>query len=87
VKATPPTSGFYVSLKREGAPLTEVAINSLTPRTCPHCHSPLTEIDYYGDRLVDCIEYNRWGWPGDASTLPMQLLEDDLEAIRTSRRR
>jgi hypothetical protein len=51
------------------------------PQDCPHCHRPLIEIDYYGDRLVGCTGCNRWGRPGD-TTLPMQLLEDDLEAIR-----
>jgi len=47
----------------------------MTNDTCPHCHRPLIEIDYYGERLIGCIECNRWGRPGDA-TLPMQLLED-----------
>jgi hypothetical protein len=23
---------------------------------CPHCHRPLIEIDYYGERLLGCIE-------------------------------
>jgi hypothetical protein len=23
---------------------------------CPHCYIPLIEIDYYGDRLIGCIE-------------------------------
>ena len=27
-KATPPINGFYVSLKREGAPLTVIAIDT-----------------------------------------------------------
>jgi hypothetical protein len=51
----------------------------------PHCHHPLIEIDHYGERLIGCVECNVWGRPGDA-TLPMQLLEDDLEAIRSTRR-
>jgi hypothetical protein len=51
---------------------------------CPHCHRPLIEIDYYGERLLGCVECNRWGRLGD-TTLPMQLLEDDLEAIRASK--
>jgi hypothetical protein len=54
--------------------------------TCPHCHRPLIQIYHYGERLIGCIECNHWGRPGD-TTLPMQLLEDDLEAIRASRRR
>jgi hypothetical protein len=48
---------------------------------CPHCHRPLTQIDYYGELLVGCVECNRWGRPGD-KTLIMELLEDDLEALR-----
>jgi hypothetical protein len=48
------------------------------------CHRPLIEIDYYGERLIGCIDCNRWGKPGDA-TLPIQLREDDLETIRASR--
>ena len=55
-------------------------------KTCPHCHHPLIEIDYYGERLIGCIECNRWGRPGDA-TLPMQLIEDDPDALRARRRR
>jgi hypothetical protein len=51
---------------------------------CPHCHHPLIDIDYYGDRLIGCIDCNCWGRRGDA-TLPMQLREDDLEALRASR--
>jgi hypothetical protein len=51
---------------------------------CPHCQRPLTEIDYYGEVLVGCIECNRWGRPGD-KTLIMELLEDDLEALREAR--
>jgi hypothetical protein len=30
---------------------------------CPYCHSPLTEIDYYGEVLVGYVECNRWGKP------------------------
>ena len=52
----------------------------------PYCQRPLIEIDYYGERLVGCIECNRWGKAGD-KTLVMELLEDDLEALRESRRR
>ena len=54
--------------------------------TCPHCHRPLIAIDHYGERLIGCIECNRWGRPGD-DTLPMQLCEDDLEALRVARAR
>jgi hypothetical protein len=53
---------------------------------CPHCHRPLIEIDRYGERLIGCIECNVWGKAGDGA-LPMQLLEDDIEALRARRRR
>jgi len=53
---------------------------------CPHRHRPLIEIDHYGERLIGCIECNRWGRPGDKQ-LVMELKEDDLEAIRASRKR
>jgi hypothetical protein len=53
---------------------------------CPYCQHPLTEIDYYGEPLVGCIECNRWGRPGD-KTLVMELLEADLEALRKARSR
>jgi hypothetical protein len=33
---------------------------------------------------IGCIEFNRWGRREDA-TLPMQLLEDNLEALRARR--
>ena len=52
-----------------------------TASTVPTCHTPLIEIDHYGERLTGCIECNRWGRLGDA-TLPMQLREDDFEALR-----
>ena len=54
-------------------------------RTCPHCHRPLIEIDYYGERLIGCVECNVWGRSGNA-TLPMQLPEHDLEALRARSR-
>jgi hypothetical protein len=52
---------------------------------CSRCNRPLIEIDYYGERLIGCIECNRWGRPGDATALLIQLLEDDLETIRARR--
>ena len=52
---------------------------------CNQCKRPLIEIDHYGDRLIGCIECNRWGRPGD-ERLVMELKEDDLEALRAARR-
>jgi hypothetical protein len=48
--------------------------------TSAHCHHPLIEIDHYGERLIGCIECNRWGWPGSGK--PFKALpEDDLQAL------
>ena len=52
---------------------------------CNQCKRPLIEIDHYGDRLIGCIECNRWGRPDD-ERLVMELKEDDLEALRAARR-
>jgi hypothetical protein len=32
---------------------------------CDRCGAPLIEIDHYGERLVGCIECNRWSWRGE----------------------
>jgi hypothetical protein len=40
------------------------------------------EIDHDGEELIGCIDCNRWGHPGD-ETLIMELIEEDLEALRT----
>ena len=48
--------------------------------TCPDCHRPLIEIDHYGERLIGCIECNRWRWPGSNNAF-MALPEDDLQAL------
>ena len=42
------------------------------------------QIDHYGEVLVGCIDCNRWGHPGD-DKLVMELLPDDLEALRPRR--
>ena len=52
---------------------------------CLNCQRPLTEIDYYGELLVGYIECNRWGRPGD-KTLVMELIEDDLQALKNARK-
>jgi hypothetical protein len=52
---------------------------------CPNCKRSLTEIDYYGELLVGCIDCNRWGKPGDKKLI-MELLEADLEALRDARK-
>ena len=52
------------------------------PDTCPHCGIPIIEIDRYGERLIGCIECNRWTWPTSAESVSMALPEDDLRALR-----
>jgi hypothetical protein len=55
-------------------------------QVCPHCNGPLIEIDHCGEILVGCIDCNRWGHPDD-DKLILQLLEDDLEALKAIRNR
>jgi hypothetical protein len=48
---------------------------------CSQCNTLLIEIDHYGERLVGCVECNRWtrnGW------LYRQLPEQDLEALEAN---
>ena len=47
---------------------------------CFHCRETLTEIDYYGERLIGCVECNRWGRLGD-KRLVMELMEEDIESL------
>ena len=47
----------------------------------PALQGPLIEIDPYGERLVGCIECNRWSWRG-SDRLFMELPEEDIEALR-----
>jgi hypothetical protein len=50
--------------------------------SCTQCDTLLIEIDFYGERLIGCIECNRWtrdGW------LFIHLPEEDLEALRADR--
>ena len=52
----------------------------------PTCGSPLMKIDHYGEVLIGCVHCNRWGHSGDKK-LTLEMLEDDLEALRESVRR
>jgi len=49
-------------------------------KTCRYCNSPLMKIDHYGEVLIGCIDCNRW-------KLIMEMLEDDLKAVRANVRR
>jgi len=42
---------------------------------CDRCKRPLLEIDHYRERLIGCIECNRWSWRG-SRRLFMELPED-----------
>jgi uncharacterized protein with PIN domain len=50
---------------------------------CPRCDGPLSEIDRFGERLVGCIECNRWTWPDSAESVSVSLPQDDLAAFRS----
>ena len=50
------------------------------PNRCKQCGNALIEIDHYGERLIGCIDCNRWTWPGGDEPF-MGLPEDDLEAL------
>ncbi|MGB6439562.1 MAG: hypothetical protein WBE89_09600 [Methyloceanibacter sp.] len=39
------------------------------------------KIDHYGEVLIGCVHCNYWGRPGDKRPI-MEMLEDDLEALR-----
>ena len=58
-------------------------MSSLVKNRCHRCNGPLIEIDRFGDRLVGCIECNRWTWP-DSETISMALPEDDLYVIKAT---
>jgi len=58
-------------------------MSHLVENCCPHCNGRLIEIDRFGERLVGCIECNRWTWP-DSENVSMALPEDDLYAIRAT---
>jgi len=48
--------------------------------TCHLCHRPLIEIDRCGERLIGCLDCNRWGWEG-STELFMVLPEEELQAL------
>jgi hypothetical protein len=52
------------------------------PTVCPQCLGPLIEIDHYGERLLGCVECNRWR---DSEHLIVQLPEENIDALRRRR--
>jgi hypothetical protein len=55
-------------------------------KVCPFCNHQLMRIDHSGEVLIGCIDCNRWGHPGDKK-LTLEMLEEDLEALRASVRK
>ena len=55
-------------------------------KVCRYCDSPLTKIDHYGEVLIGCLECNHWGRPGDKKLTIVEMVEDDLEALRARER-
>jgi hypothetical protein len=49
--------------------------------TCQKCNRQLIQIDHYGQRLIGCIDCNRWSWEG-SKRLFMELPDEDLQALR-----
>jgi hypothetical protein len=50
---------------------------------CNFCGLPVIEIDHYGERLIGCVDCNRWSWEGSGGDrLFMELPEEDIEALR-----
>jgi hypothetical protein len=48
---------------------------------CSCCKRPVIEIDHYGERLIGCVECNRWSWRG-SNRLFMELPDEDLAPLR-----
>ena len=53
---------------------------------CRECKQPLLEIDHFGERLIGCIDCNRWSWRG-GKQLFWELPEDHIRALREKVRR
>jgi len=39
-------------------------------------------LDHFGERLVGCMECNKWGLPLSDEPFLMEMSEDDLEELR-----
>jgi hypothetical protein len=48
---------------------------------CPCCNGSRIEIGRFGERLVGCIECNRWTWSGNDS-ITIALPEEDLWTLK-----
>jgi hypothetical protein len=52
-------------------------------KDCPQCHAPLMEIDHFGERLVGCIECNKWSWRGSQKLL-LELPDEPSRACSST---
>jgi hypothetical protein len=49
---------------------------------CRQCRGPLIEIDHFGERLIGCVECNRWTWRGSKASSPfLELPEKEIQAL------
>jgi hypothetical protein len=48
---------------------------------CQNCNRQVVEIDHYGERLIGCVDCNRWSWQG-SKRLFMELPEEDVQALK-----
>jgi hypothetical protein len=63
-----------------------VSVMQTDLKNCPQCHAALIEIDHYGERLVGCMDCNKWSWRGSQRLL-LELPDDDIDALRERVRR
>jgi hypothetical protein len=49
---------------------------------CDYCTQELIEISRLGERLVGCVECNRWTWPYVSEGVSLELPEEDIWAVR-----
>jgi hypothetical protein len=47
---------------------------------CERCNEPVIEIDYYGERLVGCLECNCW--QSSKNAFIVELTVEDIQALR-----
>ena len=55
-------------------------------KVCPFGNHQLMRIDHSGEVLIGCVHCNYWRRPGDKRPI-MEMLGEDLEALRESVRR
>jgi hypothetical protein len=44
----------------------------------------MIEMERLGERLIGCIECNRWTWPDTGTSVSMALPEDDLYVMKAT---